>query len=457
VKGGAAKGRAVRKPWGSMVGAAAGACSFISAAGPAGAQDVVDQAAVPTQVNRTIDTNGISSNSYDRGRNVSVRDRPRPDYDAIGLHVPGFMIYPKINLDFAYDDNIFAFQNGRVGDAIFTVSPEIDFNSTWSRNKLEGFARVSQDIYASHSSEDATYFDTGLDGEYDISDAKLSAGGEYGRFILPRSASNNLVGLSIHRIPYYYGAVDGQFADEFARVRVSARIDYQNYQYQNGVTNGGAVVFDQDQNHGVITGTLKGEFAVSPDTAIYLTAAGNTRQYDLQPPSVAFTRNSSGYEVNGGANFDITHLVRGEVQIGYIDQQYVSPIFKPIAGLSGKAQVEWFPTQLVTVTVQGSRAVGDAGVPNSAGYLASRAKGSVDYELLRNLILSGNVWVEQDKYNGVDRTDVLYGGGVSADYLINRHLGLTLAYANNNQTSSGAARGLSFNDNRVSLSATIQY
>ena len=36
--------------------------------------------------------------SYDRGANVSVRQRPRPEYDALGIHTGGFMVYPKMNV-----------------------------------------------------------------------------------------------------------------------------------------------------------------------------------------------------------------------------------------------------------------------------------------------------------------------------------------------------------------------
>jgi len=406
--------------------------------------------------NGVSETNGIDSSSYDRGRNVSVQQRPRPDYDAIGLHVPGFMIYPKVDLGLAYDDNILAVQSGGVGDEIFTATPEIDFNSTWSRNGLAGWLRASQDLYFQHTGEDATEADGGLEGRLDLGNSDLRAGGQYGRFVLPRWASNN-IGLPVHRILYNYGAANVQFEHEFARVRLSARADYQDYTYFNGATSAGAVVFERDQNHYVVTGSGKAEFAVSPDTAVYVTAEGNERRFDLQPPTVSFTRNSSGFEVDAGANFDITHLTRGEIQIGYLDQSYVSPLFRPIRGLGGMAQLEWFPTQLITVTVRGSRAVGDAGVIGSAGYLTSNASGQVDYELLRNVILSGNLWDDQDKYNGVDRTDDRLGAGASAKWLLNRHLGLTFAYTYDHQSSHGTAAGPSFNDNRVSVSAIVQY
>jgi hypothetical protein len=402
------------------------------------------------------DTNSVDSTSYDRGRNVSVRERPRPDYQADGIHWGGFMIYPKVNLSGTYDDNIFALQSRAVGDSIFNVSPEIDIQSTWSRNALSAYVRASQDVYAKNSTEDATQYATGLAGRFDFGDSTLTGGVDYGHFVLPRFASNN-VGFSIHPIPYDYAALDAQLAHEFTRLRVSVRVDDQIYDYQNGTTPAGAVVFEQDQNRNVVTVTGKAEFAVSPDTAVYLTAAGNNRAYQFDLPTLDFARDSNGYEVDAGANFDITHLVRGEVQVGYLEQTYLSPQFKPIQGPTAKVAVEWFPTQLTTVTVQGSRFVGDAGVIGSAGYLGSVIGIQVDHELLRNLILTATGSASYDQYNGVDRNDTIDGAGVSANWLLNRHLGLTLAYNFADQRSVGTVRGADFNDNRVSLSAVVQY
>ncbi|MGH6971665.1 MAG: outer membrane beta-barrel protein, partial [Caulobacteraceae bacterium] len=278
---------------GSALAATAGLCWLIApqaaeaqtAAQNAVAPETIAPTAITDEINGNLATNGIDSTSYDRGRNISVRQRPRPDYDAIGVDVPGFVIYPKVDLGFAYDSNIFAQHTGAVGDEIFNVSPEVDFSSTWSRNSLAGYAKVSQDLYFSHDSEDATEADAGLVGKVNLGQNTITAGGEYGRFVLPRWASNNF-GLSIHRIPYDYGAANLELAHEFVRVRLSARMDFQDYQFGNGRTAAGVLVFDQDQNHSVTTGTIKAEYAYSPDTAFYLTADYNGRRYDLQPPAV---------------------------------------------------------------------------------------------------------------------------------------------------------------------------
>jgi hypothetical protein len=403
-----------------------------------------------------VETNSVDSESFDRGRNISVRQRPRPEYDAVGLHVGGFMIYPKAVVGLAYDDNIFAVHTRPEGDAIFTVAPEIDFQSTWSRNALGGYVRASRDQNFKFGTESATQYGAGFTGKYEFGQSYLTGGVDYGHYVLPRSASNN-VGFSKDRIPFDYADLNAQLVHEFTRLRVSVRVDDQLYDYQNGESRTGTVVFEQDENRNVVTVAGKAEYAMSPDTAVLIIASGNQRGYQLNPPRVPFDRESSGYEVDLGGNFDISHLVRGELQVGYLDQHYVSHLFKDISGLSAKAQLEWFPTQLTTVTVAGSRAVGDAGIINSAGFLSSDASAEVDHELLRNLILSGNVSYGNDRYNGIDRTDNRAGAGISAHWLLNRNLGLTFAYNYSNQQSSGRDRGISFVDDRVSVSSVVQF
>src|ERR1700723_2994670 len=298
----------------------------------------------------SVDTNSIDSSSFDRGQNISVRQEPRPDYQAEGVLAGGFMIYPKVSIAVAYDDNIFDLQNGRVGDTIFSETPEIGIQSTWARNGLSAYVKAQQDEFVSFDSHYATQYGAGLAGKYQFGDSMLTGGVDYAHDVLPRSVSNN-VGLSVHPIPYDFTALNAELSSTFTRVRLSLRLDNQIYQYQNGATASGSIVDESQYNHNAFTVTGKAELAVSADAAVYLTASGNSRSYEFAPPIVAFSLNNSGYEVDAGANFDLTPLVRGEIQLGYLDQTYeVSSVFKPITGPSAKVQLQWFPTQRTTVT-----------------------------------------------------------------------------------------------------------
>ena len=53
-------------------------------------------------------TNVFAGGDFDRGQNVAVLDRPRPDYQAMGIHAGGFMVYPSMAVAAAYDDNVYA-------------------------------------------------------------------------------------------------------------------------------------------------------------------------------------------------------------------------------------------------------------------------------------------------------------------------------------------------------------
>jgi len=439
--------------------AASGCALFLTAAiaGAANAQQI--------DPSITFNPNNTLSSSFDRGENISVRERPRPEYQAAGIHLGGFMLFPKLTSSFTYDDNIYALHTHAIGDEIFTVNPELDLQSTWSRNSLAAYVRLQQDWYMQHSSEDATQYGAGIDGKYEFGHSTLTAGVDYGHYALPRTAANVVNGstssiatLSKHRITYDYTAANVELAHTFNRLRLSARADYQLYSYQNGLTPGGIPVIEVGQNHNVETYTGKAEYAVSPDTALFVIGAYNQRYYDIQPPDprVTLDRNSTGYNVGGGINFDLTHLVRGEVQVGYLDQEYASPLLKPIKGVSAKGQIEWFPSQLTTVTATVNRDVGDSGIIGSAGFLATNGGIQIDHELMRNVILTANATVGQDQYQGISRTDDLWGAGVSANWLLNRAVGITFAYAHLNQSSHGADRGPSFGDNRLTVSLVLQ-
>ena len=420
----------------------------------AGVSSVAAAQAIDTSTAFT--TSNVQADSFNRGQNVSVLERPRPDYQAEGIHEGGFMLYPKISGSVVYDDNIYATHSGAIGDTIAVLAPELDFQSTWSRNGIAGYLRDTQSLYVSHTAEDTNQYAGGLSGLYQFGESKLTGDISSGLYALPRTAASSGA-TSKHPIQYVFSNLHAALAHTFNRLRLTASVEDQKYNYQNGETPGGAPVIESGLSHNDLTGTGKAEYAISPNTAVFTAVAFNTHNYDEKPPAVLYNSDSSGSNVVGGINFDLTHLMRGEVQAGYMEQHYTSPLFHDIKGLSAKAQVEWFPTQLTTVTFTALRAIGDSTIINSAGYVNETAGVQVDHELLRNVILGANATWNQNVYSGISRTDRIESFGAHANWLITRRVGLNFAYAYIDQNSTGIAKGPDYKDNRVSVTAILQF
>jgi hypothetical protein len=396
--------------------------------------------------------------SYDRGANTSVLQKPRPEYEATGIRSGGLLIYPKLDTAVAYDDNIYAVKSGAVGDAVFTAAPEINVQSDWPRNSVSARIWARQDWYEKHSSENAVQYGGDLAGKFEFGQSTITGEVASGKYVMPRSESVNIGGAaSLRRIAYTVTKTDEQFIHEFSRVRLSASVDYERYGYENGQASGGGLVFNKTFDHDTLVYTGRAEFAVTPDAALYLRTAGNRQIYSNAAPMNPFSRNSSGYNIDAGGDFDFTHLMRGEIQVGYMSQHYASHLFKSIAGPSVQAKLEWFPSRTTTVTAQASRAISDAVTLGTAGIVTTDSKIQIDHELRYNVIVSASGRVGQDRYNGIDRNDNHTGAEVSANWLLNRRLGLKFAYAHTEQRSSGIAKGPSFSDNRGMLCAVLQF
>ena len=71
--------------------------------------------------------------------------------------------------------------------------------------------------------------------------------------------------------------------------------------------------------------TARADYALSPDTAIFLSGNLNQHAYSVQPPAVATDFNSTGFTVLGGVNFQVTSLLTGEIGAGYLTQDYPVP------------------------------------------------------------------------------------------------------------------------------------
>ena len=405
-----------------------------------------------------IENTGVGN--FDRTRSTGVLERPRPDYEALGVHAGGFLVYPRLTVDAVYDDNIFSSRLAAVGDTIFRIGPELAIKSNWSRHEVDLIAHAKINQYLDHSRENTTDYGVGGLGRLDVvRGTNLTGGVSYDRNTEPRTDPTAPT-AALQPVRYDLSQFNIGGSREINRLRLQAGVNFADYNYDNVASTAGTIINQKFRDRAMWTENARADYAVSPDTALYVTGGVNQRDYRFTTlPAAPNNRSSTGYEADVGANFDLTNLVRGEVQVGYLQQSYKGPAAPNIGGVAFMAGVDWFPTPLTTVRLSGSRTVEEATVIGASGFIASRINLRVDHELLRNVILNANVGYENDGYHGVTRTDNLVTGGVAGTYLLNRNIGLRLAYDHLSLDSSGtiAARVPSYQDNKVTGSLTLQF
>lgn len=391
---------------------------------------------------------------FSRQRNVSVRQRPRPEYSRLPKALGGFLVSPSVTAEGEYNDNIYATETDAVDDKILRVQPSVTARSNWGRHALNGFARANVAEYLDNDQESATDWIFGGTGRYDVvRGGGLQAGASYEKTTESRTSSGSRSDLAgpnrFEAARVFVGASRG-----FSRLRLSAQGNYRSQRFDdNRERDTGAVVSQAFRDRDIYVAAGRAEYAISPDSSVFFTASANKRN---GAGDQAAQRDSDGYDVAVGMNFDLGGLARGEVSVGYLDQNY-DPQFSSVNGLSARGQVEYFPTQLITITGTLERGVEDSPVAEAAGYLATSSLLQVDYEMLRNFIVTASASYGNDDYAGIDRRDKRWGAALAGNYLVSRTIGLTARFQHYDQESTGLDAGRTYNVNSLALGLTYRF
>lgn len=434
---------------------------------------------------------------FTRDRNESVLQRERAEYYPLGIRAGTFIFKPKVDLTVGYTDNVFAVSEevsptfADQEDVFGVLRPSFVADSDWNRHSLSfgGYAEAYQ--HADFDSENVENYGVNADGRIDVfRNAFILLGGRYDLLNETRRA-NNAVFVPIEPVEYDRANVYAGWQHEFGRIRYRGRLDYTTFDYDDVETFDPTdpatppvfLTSDQDFRDRADTSVLlQAGYAVTRDASIFLRGTWKQRDFDnLSPTAIAGTfldRNSEGYTLAAGVDFDITSLIRGNVAVGYLEEEFDDPSLSTLDGTFVDAGIEWFPTDLTTLGLSASReakpsnlfSVDDNGTPDDftddrlfvadGGFLSTEIVLRADHELRRNIILSGSVGYGLDEYEDIDREDERIGASLGGTWLINRNFAARLQYnyLDQDTEASGPNTGLikDFQENEIMLTLTAQ-
>jgi hypothetical protein len=381
-----------------------------------------------------------------------VMARPRPEYDAKGIPLGGFRLFPTLDLGGSYDSNILRTDTDYVDDYIFNIVPTYKIQSQWNQHMLEFYGGLNDYQYAQNTSENVTTWNAGADGRYDVTGGTFLYANGVATHLFESRSSPNSIGLQAAPNEYfqYHGELSGTYQPNRLGVSLGGQIDSYIYQYTPMI--GGGYEDNQDRNMTEYQAFAKALYDFSPGYSGFVRAVYDDRAFDQFLDRTGVHRSSLGYRIDGGVDLQLSHLISGEIYLGYLQQDFAKPL-PNVDGLDYSVRIDWLATPLLTVHLQGGRSLTQVILQETSVSDDKSVGLSADYELLRNLIIQASGNYIDSTYPGIAREDEYPQFGVGARYLINNYASAHLSYTYSERTTNIPVSG--FNDNLIALSLDL--
>lgn len=318
--------------------------------------------------------------------------RSAEDYQPKGVPVSSFRLFPVLELNESYNDNIYATSygtSGQTGSFIQNIKPSLDLRSDWNNHMLNFFANANFGLYSVDAINNYIDLGVGTSGRLDIQrDWNVYGGASFNMRHEDRGTpgTSTLAGTppnKYNQIPLNIGYY--QKFNNFS-VRADGRLD--NYNFTNlgvGPSNGQVWNFQRDRNEWREALRLGYEF--SPGFTAWARGGLNQRNYLYTPDAFGFVRNNYGWDAVGGVAVDLGGITSFEAFVGYLTQYYVDPNFSTIAAPTFGLVGYWNPLKELMVKPFVRRTVEDTSLSNAVAYLSTSAGVDVDYQLRPNIKL----------------------------------------------------------------------
>ncbi|WP_116090386.1 outer membrane beta-barrel protein [Sphingomonas crusticola] len=387
-------------------------------------------------------------------------DAARRALEPVGARFGSFTLFPKLETQLMYNDNIYALQN-KTDDFIARISPQADLRGDFGTVTTALRAAVDRYQYFDNTSENRTDWSLGGNAQAEARRGLFIYGaGGYSKAHEDRGDPN---ASYTDRDPTKYNLTEAGagISSDITRLSYGLDASYRKYNFADNRQISGAIVNNDDRDRSVSRIAGRVGLELSPGYRVLARGSYQKIGYDLNFDDAGYNRDSKEVRGTLGVQFELTRLLQGEVFAGYLNRTYKDPRFSDISAPVFGTSLTWLPTPLATVRLNIDRTVQETVVAGFRGFVSTSGSLSIDYEVLRTLILTADVRYGHDDYRGsrlvpTTRNDDNYGASVGGRYLFNRNLYGGITYDWSKKSSSFTGPGLEYNRNRITATLGLQ-
>lgn len=372
--------------------------------------------------------------------NTTVTSRAKPGYDPLGIRAGAFIISPELRVASVYSDNVGRDEDDEQSDIATLISPIVAIKSNWSVHSLAAEVGSEIAIHKDEGGEDYQDVFANAGATIDVSrQTNLALGLNARRSHVDRDDPDDVDEDELTDLYLFGGAVGLQH--QFNRIGIGATVEAQRSLYDEE---------EDDQDEMVYDFLLRTSYELSPRIAVFGEGRYNIEDRIQNVDDDGFERDSDGYELRLGTEIDLTAVLFGEVFAGYRVQRFDDD-FGDETGLSFGVDLNWNPTQLTSVGLTGTRDFEATDEAGAASNFNTSVALSIDHELLRNVIVSGEASYSLADFRNSDREEDTIGLGVGAQYWLNRNITLETGYRYSTRDSNQDDESFTANDFEVGI------
>lgn len=367
---------------------------------------------------------------------VSVRDRAYAAYQPDGLKIGNYLMFPEVGLSTTWDDNVTGVTgkfDKKIADFRHELSTVVKLEShlprhmldfmigakyvSFQRNDhmehLDGFATVRWRLDIDHAHSFTGYASSELAHVEELGDER------------PSSARNAPQVIK--------NKAEAAFKRDAGRLYASVGALYQSWNYSDATTFSGANVDLDSRDAWIISPFVRWGYRVSPG---YKIVGDLIAHHQENRGGDGIDRDARGLEGLVGTEFEITSLLKATLKAGYRGQNYRQATLDDIYAPVWEGRLQWLITPMVTLSFHAKRSIFATTYGDSSGRLDSTFGAKVEYEMWRNLIVTGLAEYRSSDFIGSNRVDELYVGRLSAEYAHTKNLFFTFEYEHQNRQSN---------------------
>ena len=362
--------------------------------------------------------------------------RSEPQFAARAISFGPWLADLRLTAAAIADSNVFRAASNRESDVKLTVSPTANLVGSFGADRVTLTAEADLTRHANVATENSETFALTAGGLFDFGpNASATARLRYAHEVETRGqAGSNIVNAGPAEVRRFEGAES--FRAAFGRLTIALGVGYVEQRYAPLTLRSGGSIDQSFRNTRIFSLTPRANFALSPDTSFFV-ATGATKTKSIRRDVTL--RDATGYRLLAGVRSESNGLVIGEVGVGWRRQNYKNPLLKDFGGFTYDVTLDWYPTQLVSLRLQGGQDITNSGLTTVAGIERRTTAFKVYYDPLRRLRLTFALDYDRDRYREIGVGTRSTTAALTSRYLISPRFSVSGYLRYQSKTSSDAA------------------